>query len=133
PRRARRVASRSRRADRDGAPVPGWARGNSRSCADAGARWRDRHQHSECHPAAPECGSVIGFLRDRGIEARKWWAGACRRPKQFAACPRASLALTEDLADRVLGLPFFADITDEQLRLVFDGLRAALASRLEPA
>ncbi|MGH7125819.1 MAG: DegT/DnrJ/EryC1/StrS family aminotransferase [Stellaceae bacterium] len=77
--------------------------------------------------------AVIRFLRDRGIEARKWWAGACHRHKQFAACPRTSLAVSEDLADRVLGLPFFADITDEQLQLVFDGLRAALARRLEPA
>ncbi|HLJ21220.1 MAG TPA: DegT/DnrJ/EryC1/StrS family aminotransferase [Stellaceae bacterium] len=72
--------------------------------------------------------AVIAFLRDRGIEARKWWAGACHRHPQFAACPRASLDVTEELADRVLGLPFFADITDEQLRLVFDELRAALAS-----
>ena len=71
--------------------------------------------------------AVIGFLRDRGIEARKWWAGACHRHKQFAGCPRASLATTEKLADRVLGLPFFADISDEQLKLVFDGLQAAMA------
>lgn len=70
--------------------------------------------------------AVIGFLRDRGIEARKWWAGACHRHQQFAACPRASLATTETLADRVIGLPFFADITDEQLKLVFDGLQAAM-------
>ena len=77
--------------------------------------------------------AVIDFLRNRGIEARKWWAGACHRHKQFLPHPRASLPVTEDLADRVIGLPFFIEITDAQLRSVFDGLRAALARRLEPA
>ena len=75
-----------------------------------------------------DAGPIIGFLRDRGVEARKWWAGACHRHKRFATFPRASLAVTEDLADRVLGLPFYADIADDQLRLVFERLRAALGS-----
>jgi dTDP-4-amino-4,6-dideoxygalactose transaminase len=75
----------------------------------------------------PVADSVIPRLRESGIEARKWWAGACHRHKRFAGLPRASLPVTDDLADRVLGLPFFAEITDEQLQRTFEGLRVALA------
>lgn len=70
--------------------------------------------------------SVIAHLIERGIEARRWWPVGCHRHPSCAGYPRTALPVTESLADRVLGLPFFTDMTDSEVERVVDALAAEL-------
>lgn len=77
---------------------------------------------------SPCADDVIDRLQHQGIDARKWWATGCHQHPTFARCPRTELRVTEELLDRVIGLPFFADISDQQIELVFTRLTAAIAA-----
>jgi len=54
--------------------------------------------------------ALVEWLTKRGIGARKWWGNGCHRQPAFARSPRTALPVTEELADTVVGLPFFADL-----------------------
>lgn len=69
---------------------------------------------------------LAAALEGRGIETRRWWQSGCHAHPAFAGCPRDPLPVTEDLAARCLGLPFFPDLTDGQRRRVADALRLCL-------
>nr|WP_222533452.1 DegT/DnrJ/EryC1/StrS family aminotransferase [Azospirillum sp. 412522] len=69
---------------------------------------------------------LAAALEHRGVETRRWWQSGCHAHPAFAGCPRDPLPVTEDLAARCLGLPFFPDLTDGQRRRVADALRLCL-------
>lgn len=61
---------------------------------------------------------LIVSLAQSGIQARRWWGDGCHAAPAFAACPQSALPVTERLIDSVIGLPFYIDITrDEILRV----------------
>ena len=64
-------------------------------------------------------------LAAAGIETRRWWARGCHRQPAFADCPRTALPVTEGLAERVLGLPFYVDL--DAVERICGALREALA------
>jgi dTDP-4-amino-4,6-dideoxygalactose transaminase len=74
----------------------------------------------------PWATGIIDSLSQKGIGARKWWVSGCHRHPMFAHCPRTELNVTEKLQNSVIGLPFFVDITDEQIELVFMRLTGTL-------
>ena len=76
-------------------------------------------------------------LHKEGIEAQRWWGDGCLRHRAFAHCGHTDLINTERLANSVVGLPFFADMTEDTVRhvtqTVKDVVRRIRASRREPA
>ncbi len=59
--------------------------------------------------------SLIASLAQSGIQARRWWGDGCYNEPAFAACPRNALPVSEQVIDRVIGLPFYIDMTSEEM------------------
>ncbi len=74
----------------------------------------------------PAADRVISRLNAGEIGARQWWGKGCHRHPAYIDCPRTALLATEFLAERVIGLPYFPDITDTEIDLVVHSLAAAL-------
>ena len=53
-----------------------------------------------------------------GVGWRRWWGLGTHRHAAFADLPRDDLSITDDIAPRVIGLPFFADLTPAQIARV---------------
>lgn len=54
-------------------------------------------------------------LLARGIETRQWYCPTLDRHPAFATFAAGPLPVAHDLAERLLGLPFFVDIDEEQM------------------
>ena len=65
-------------------------------------------------------------LAEAGIATRRWWGRGLHSHPAFADAPRLELGVTEDLAERTLGLPCYPDITPADLAEVTAAVRAAL-------
>lgn len=61
---------------------------------------------------------VEAELARRGVEARRWWGDGLHCQPAFAHVSADPLPNTETLARRTLGLPFFLDMTVEQVEEV---------------
>ncbi|MGP1396855.1 MAG: DegT/DnrJ/EryC1/StrS family aminotransferase [Inquilinaceae bacterium] len=66
--------------------------------------------------------TLASALAEHGVETRRWWGEGCHRSPAFADCPRVPLPVTEALADSVIGLPFFAHMTLDQVERVVRAL-----------
>lgn len=64
-------------------------------------------------------------LLANGIETRQWWGSGCHRQTAFANMPRDPLPNTDDLARSVLGLPFWAEMSNKTIDHVCAYLRKA--------
>jgi len=71
---------------------------------------------------------VAECLRRSGIETRPWWGQGCHVQPAFKNCPSAELPITEDLGNRVLGLPHYPDMERENVLQVAAALNRALQS-----
>jgi len=80
-------------------------------------------------PGDREAGAAA--LEREGIGTLRWWGEGCHRHPAYAALPRDPLPVTEFLAARAVGLPFWRDMTPAQIALVC-GV-AGRAARLPPA
>ena len=72
--------------------------------------------------------AVENSLLQSGIDSRKWWGEGCHAQPAFADCPRSHLPVTEELGERVLGLPHFPDMQRADVDRVMDALRAGFSS-----
>ena len=70
---------------------------------------------------------VIEALARHGVETRRWWQSGVHLQPAYKDFPRDPLPVTEELAARVFGLPFFHDLSEEQLERVIDALGASLS------
>lgn len=70
--------------------------------------------------------AVAGALAAEGIETRRWWRDGAHAQPAFRRFPRAPLPVTERLAARVLGLPFYPGFA--AVDRVCNGLERALAA-----
>jgi dTDP-4-amino-4,6-dideoxygalactose transaminase len=68
-------------------------------------------------------------LLQSGIETRQWWGEGCHVQPAFMDCPRSTLAVTEELGSRVLGLPHFPDMQKRDVDDVLGALSDALSRR----
>lgn len=69
---------------------------------------------------------VLERLHAAGVETRAWWGRGMHTHRAFRDYPRLDLPNTERLAQTVLGLPFFIDMTADQIDTVCDALRQGL-------
>lgn len=63
-------------------------------------------------------------LAKSGIATRRWWGPGCHAQPAYQEFPRHPLPVTEVLAGRVLGLPFYIDISDSEIDYVVEALAA---------
>jgi dTDP-4-amino-4,6-dideoxygalactose transaminase len=77
--------------------------------------------------AEPAADCVIDALGARAIEARQWWSKGCHREPAFSDCPRTGQAVVDSLADRVVGLPYFAGLRPEAIDRIVGALGGILA------
>ena len=71
--------------------------------------------------------TVLDSLHGASVETRAWWGRGMHTHHGFAACPRLPLPVTERLAEVTLGLPFYIDMTREEIDTVCAALREGLA------
>jgi dTDP-4-amino-4,6-dideoxygalactose transaminase len=65
-------------------------------------------------------------LRAEGVDSRRWWGLGCHRSPAFQGLPNADLPVTERLAASTIGLPYYADMTQDEVERVAHALIAAL-------
>ena len=65
-------------------------------------------------------------LSAAGIGWRRWYERGLHRQPAFADAPRGPLQASEDLAERLVGLPFAPDLADADAVRVVDVLRAVV-------
>ncbi|WPB83355.1 DegT/DnrJ/EryC1/StrS family aminotransferase [Sediminicoccus rosea] len=58
-----------------------------------------------------------------GIQWRRWWGLGTHHHPAFADLRRTALPVTEDLAPRVIGLPFYEGLTEAEIGRVVEALR----------
>jgi dTDP-4-amino-4,6-dideoxygalactose transaminase len=54
-------------------------------------------------------------LAESGVDTRRWWGGGCQASPAFAACPADPLPRSEQLARETIGLPFAADMDEDDI------------------
>lgn len=69
---------------------------------------------------------VLDSLHGAGVETRAWWGRGMHTHRAFAGYPRLALPVTERLAETILGLPFYIDMTFEEIDTVCAALRQEL-------
>ncbi|CAO3301821.1 DegT/DnrJ/EryC1/StrS family aminotransferase [Stenotrophomonas maltophilia] len=73
--------------------------------------------------------AIGGALREQGIDTRRWYCPPLHAHGVLAHFDRSgSLDVTAAIGDRILGLPFFAGITDEEIGTVVDSLARAIST-----
>ncbi len=77
-------------------------------------------------PVILEISGAISNTNGTGVETRRWWGDGCHAQRAFTDCPRADLAITNDLARRSLGLPFHLGIGPREINAVVSALADAL-------
>jgi dTDP-4-amino-4,6-dideoxygalactose transaminase len=65
-------------------------------------------------------------LAARNIDAREWWGRGCHTHPALSAYPKTSLEETSVLSSRVIGLPFYVDLTPDQIVHVVEVLGKVL-------
>ncbi|WP_338663453.1 aminotransferase class I/II-fold pyridoxal phosphate-dependent enzyme [Pararoseomonas sp. SCSIO 73927] len=64
-------------------------------------------------------------LAREGIGTLRWWGDGCHRNPAYADCPRDPLPVTEAIARRAIGLPFWRDMTATQVEYICGVARRA--------
>jgi dTDP-4-amino-4,6-dideoxygalactose transaminase len=93
-----------------------------RHCPDLGMQRRPEHGIYPILvgllPPGLRAGDLQPHLLSRGIETRQWYCPTLDRHPAFAAYAAGPLPVAHDLAERLLGLPFFIDIDETQMQRV---------------
>lgn len=69
-----------------------------------------------------DCPDGAARLAAEGIGTLRWWGEGCHAQPAYADCARDPLPVTEDLARRTLGLPFWLDMRPTQIDAVCDAV-----------
>jgi dTDP-4-amino-4,6-dideoxygalactose transaminase len=59
--------------------------------------------------------AIKAELAEAGIDTLRWWGPGCHAQPSFRHCPAEPLPVTDDLAARTIGLPFWQDLTPSQI------------------
>ncbi|MBO89475.1 MAG: DegT/DnrJ/EryC1/StrS aminotransferase [Rickettsiales bacterium] len=76
---------------------------------------------------APIANRVIKRLDSMGIESRKWWNNGCHNEPNFLGCSGEELQVTQFLADRVVGLPFFEELNRPAIIRIRDAIESVMS------
>ena len=69
----------------------------------------------------------VAALGREGIGTLRWWGKGCHRHPAYADSPRDPLPVTEAIAGRAVGLPFWRDMTGTQVDYICGVARRAAA------
>ncbi|MFT8419202.1 MAG: DegT/DnrJ/EryC1/StrS family aminotransferase [Acetobacter sp.] len=58
---------------------------------------------------------TIDHLAAHGVQTVSWWGTGCHTQPAYAACPSEPLPVTQSYGRRSIGLPFWQDLTAEQI------------------
>lgn len=75
---------------------------------------------------------VLDALHAASVETRAWWGRGMHTHRAFADYTRLPLPTTERLAQTILGLPFFIDMTADEIDTVCTAIREALSAQRRP-
>ena len=67
---------------------------------------------------AGDAETLTRVLAKNGIGSRRWWGGGLHQHRSFQDFPRHRVVQTEALAERVVGLPCWRDLPDEQIKRI---------------
>lgn len=83
---------------------------------------------STCIVRLPDGGAdrIEASLKAEGIDTRRWWGRGCHTSPAFANLPRQPLPVTAVLADSVLGLPYYADMSLDEVDRLASAVLAAV-------
>jgi len=70
--------------------------------------------------------AIADRLKYMGIETRRWWNDGVHAQAAYRRFPHDELPVTADITAHALSLPFYHDITDEQIARVVGCLESAL-------
>ena len=73
-----------------------------------------------------DAGPVTGYLATHGVQTVSWWGTGCHTQPAYADCTRDPLPVTEDYGRCSVGLPFWQDLSAEQITYVCNLLNEAL-------
>ena len=71
---------------------------------------------------------IVAHLKGRGVEVRTYFDPPLHEQTYFRRFADRPLPMTEALARRVIAIPFFAQITDDEMAYVVDSLLGAAAA-----
>ena len=82
---------------------------------------------STVNVALPEnsANRLTDLLAKKKIGSRRWWGGGLHQHRSFLEFPRDRVEQTESLAERVIGLPCWRDLPNEQIAQVCAVLSSA--------
>lgn len=66
---------------------------------------------------------LSNYLTMNGVETRRWWRGGCHQHPAFAAFNVRPLPQTWHLGTHTLGLPFFIDLEETEIKRIADLVR----------
>ncbi|MFC4160127.1 DegT/DnrJ/EryC1/StrS family aminotransferase [Chitinimonas lacunae] len=75
-----------------------------------------------CLPQGLMAREIQSSLLDHGIESRQWYCPTIDMHPAFAAYRHGELGVSHNLSRRLLGLPYFIDMQDEQIAKVCQAL-----------
>ncbi|MBT2291612.1 DegT/DnrJ/EryC1/StrS family aminotransferase [Paenibacillus albidus] len=67
---------------------------------------------------------IVSMLGEYGVEARTYFSPACHQQSFFAKYPSSDLSVTEEIASRVINLPLWEELVDEEIDYVIEALAA---------
>jgi dTDP-4-amino-4,6-dideoxygalactose transaminase len=79
-----------------------------------------------CNVAVDDAATIVDRLDYVGIDTRRWWRHGVHAQRAYKDFSRDDLPVTESLARRVFGLPFFHDISDVQFARVISAFTTAV-------
>jgi dTDP-4-amino-4,6-dideoxygalactose transaminase len=78
-------------------------------------------------PKGSSIAKVMRLLERDGVESRRWYHPLVCDSYRFSESHRWALSNARAISDRLIGLPFFTGITEEQMQRVAKLLKGALA------
>jgi dTDP-4-amino-4,6-dideoxygalactose transaminase len=89
-----------------------------------GEGWVSCYSNVRAHAPVDQ---IISRLKASGIETRRWWQRGVHEQPAYAAFSTDTLLVTERLGASVFGLPFYHDLSEEEVAQVLEALRSALS------
>lgn len=80
-------------------------------------------------PAGIDVQAVRARLSDAGIETRRWYAPGLDAHPALRDYPSGDLEVSTDMGSRILGLPFFIGLSDEQIAYICTTLATVIRDK----
>ncbi|NHN29802.1 DegT/DnrJ/EryC1/StrS family aminotransferase [Paenibacillus agricola] len=77
---------------------------------------------SICCPEGQQNSDIIHSLASQNIEARTYFSPPCHQHPLFTAHPHTPLPVTEKISSRIVSLPLWEEMTNQDVRLVVEGM-----------